>query len=526
MFGNMRLAAKMAFGFGVLLFMTCGIVGVTYMINKGVEAKALLVKNESSLYARIAWQMKIDVVQVQQFLSDISATRAQDGLDSGFAEAEKSRISFVEGVGKYRRMYEKENAQKDLQELKSLEEAFQNYYDVGKTMAHAYIKGGPAEGNKVMAAFDKAAEELDGKLDFFVKQQTDELDIQLTEAADSIRYLNMIVVLAGASALMIGILFSWSITRMITRPVRAVAAGMAELARGDLTVSVDVKSRDEIGDMARSMNQTVSAIRTIMSDIRVAADQTAASSEELSATAQNISNGSQQQASAVEQISASVEALTATIQSVAGNAKDASAVADQTKSIASKGGVTVEKSIAGMKLINESSERMTKIIGAISQIASQTNLLALNAAIEAACAGEHGLGFAVVADEVRKLAERSSLAAEEITQLIKQSTTRVNDGSRLSDEVGASLAEILGGIDKTGAAMSSISSATTEQSTTAAEVAKGMESIAAVTEENSASAEEMSASAEELAAQAQRLMELVGTFKLDGDVMAAVRCGT
>ncbi len=318
-----------------------------------------------------------------------------------------------------------------------------------------------------------------------------------------------------AVAVFLGVLVAWFITVRITSPVKLVANGLEKLAKGDLTTHVDVRSKDEIGDMARTMNQTIADIRAIMSDIRMAADQTAASGEELSATAQNISTGSQQQASSVEEISASVETLTAAIQRVAESAKDASAVAEETKGTASKGGVTVEKSTDGMKLINESSEKMSKIIGVISQIANQTNLLALNAAIEAASAGEHGLGFAVVADEVRKLAERSSQAAEEITQLIKESTTRVNDGSRLSNEVGVSLAEILGGIGKTGAAMASIRSATAEQSSTASEVAKGMESISAVTEENSASAEEMSASAEELAAQAQKLQELVSKFKLD-----------
>ncbi len=234
----------------------------------------------------------------------------------------------------------------------------------------------------------------------------------ITEEAmlQAAQHTKLNVGLAAVVAICAGVVLAMFFTTMITRSIARMSQGLTRLAEGDLTVSVKADSSDEIGDMARSMNQTVSDIRAIMSDIRAAADQTAASSEELSATAQNISNGSQQQASAVEQISASVETLTATIQSVAGSAKDASVVADETKSTASRGEVTVEKSITGMKLINESSERMTKIIGAISQIASQTNLLALNAAIEAASAGEHGLGFAVVADEVRKLAERSSLA--------------------------------------------------------------------------------------------------------------------
>ena len=311
----------------------------------------------------------------------------------------------------------------------------------------------------------------------------------------------------------VGLLFG----RRVVKPVREMLLLTESISDGDLTRRVEAMSNDEIGRMSRAMNETCEQLVRAMSEIRAASDQTAASGEELSATAQSISTGSQQQASEVGQISSSVQKLVESIQTVADKANDASGVADETKRSARRGGDTVRKSIEGMKLINESSEKISKIIGVISQIASQTNLLALNAAIEAASAGEHGLGFAVVADEVRKLAERSSQATEEITQLIKESTSRVDEGSKLSDEVGKALSEIVDGIEKTGSAMALIRSSTSEQAGTASEVAKGMESISSVTESNSASAEEMSASAEELAAQAQKLQELVSKFKIDSD---------
>ena len=203
----------------------------------------------------------------------------------------------------------------------------------------------------------------------------------------------------------------------------------------------------------------------------------------------NLSDGAQTQSASVEEMTASVDELTSAVQSISGSAGSAREQAEETASSARQSGKTVTEAVNAMRLIEKSSEQINDIIQVISEIARQTDLLALNAAIEAARAGEHGLGFAVVADEVRKLSERSSEAAKEITQLIKESSRRVAEGAQLSERVGESLAGIVDAINETAASIASIAEQTEAQASSAEQVQSGIKSISETTETNAASAE-------------------------------------
>ena len=295
----------------------------------------------------------------------------------------------------------------------------------------------------------------------------------------------------------------------VNQLVRVVTAA----ASGDLTQTVSISGDDDMGRLAGGMKGMLADLRNVIGQVIEAANQQNEGARTIAESSANLSEGAQTQAAAVEEMSASVEQMISSIEVISRNSAEAKAQADESTMLAQGGGTAVGEAVSAMKLIQKSSEQINDIIQVISEIASQTNLLALNAAIEAARAGEHGLGFAVVADEVRKLAERSSEAAKEITQLIKESSRRVEEGAALSGRVGQSLKAIVEAVDKTARGIARIAQSTETQAASAAEVKSAIRSVSHTTETNAAAAEEMAASAEELGAQAQTLRDLVVKFK-------------
>ena len=522
-FSNFRIATKLMLGFGLLLILLAGVSAFAIVQLKQVTEQMEAINQRWLPSVSSADGMRLAVANFRRLqYSHLSATDA-----SAMEAIEKRLVETQEQFAAAKAIYD------PLPQTTEEAGIYEHFIADWKTYQEQSVEwlALSKSGRKDEARTRIEARAMSDGFNASDRAMKEIADINLngsvaagetSRAIANSAYL-LILVAAGVSVV-VGLIAAILLARNISRPIQAMAATMRQVAGGDLTARVVVESKDEIGLMSESLNETVASLHQVISEIREAADQTAASGEELSASAQNISSGAQTQASSVEEISASVQELSRSISQVAKDAIDANQVAQATGSTAEDGAKTVDRSIEGMKAINDSSSHIAKIIGVINQIANQTNLLALNAAIEAASAGEHGLGFAVVADEVRKLAERSSTAAQEIAQLIEESGKRVDDGTTLSHEVGKSLQGILEGISRTKQGMAGISSSTEKQAQTAQEVSTGVEGISAITEENSASAEEMAASAEELSAQAQRLQSLVARFTLgNGDTRGHTR---
>lgn len=260
------------------------------------------------------------------------------------------------------------------------------------------------------------------------------------------------------------------------------------------------------------MNESL--LKTV-TEVRSGTDTILTASQQIAAGNQDLSSRTEQQASSLEETASSMEELTSTVRQNADNARQANVLAASASNVATKGGEVVAQVVTTMVSINESSKKIADIIGVIDGIAFQTNILALNAAVEAARAGEQGRGFAVVASEVRNLAQRSASAAKEIRTLISDSVDKVDAGSQLVEQAGATMSEIVQGITRVTDIMSEIASASAEQTMRIQQVNAAITQMDDVTQQNAALVEEAAAAASSLKDQAASLSQLVSTFKLD-----------
>lgn len=288
------------------------------------------------------------------------------------------------------------------------------------------------------------------------------------------------------------------------------------LSNGDLTETISNEYFGTFGKLKDDSNATVAQLTEIIMRIREAADTISTASKEIANGNTDLSQRTEEQASSLEETAASMEELTSTVKQNAENARRANQLALSASHIAVKGGGVVDQVVGTMSSISDSSKKIVDIISVIDGIAFQTNILALNAAVEAARAGEQGRGFAVVATEVRNLAQRSAAAAKEIKGLISDSVEKVGAGSRLVDEAGATMHEVVSSVKRVTDIMAEITAASTEQSQGIEQVNMAITQMDDVTQQNAALVEEAAAAAESLEEQAQELSMLMSTFKLSG----------
>jgi methyl-accepting chemotaxis protein len=300
-----------------------------------------------------------------------------------------------------------------------------------------------------------------------------------------------VVCLAGLS---IGLIISF------TTPLSRAVDVANQVAQGEMTATIDINSKDEVGQLLLALDVMISKFRQIIAQVRGQADSLTSASSQVSASSQGVSKGTSEQAASVEEVTSSLEEMSASITQNADNSRQMEQMAVKGAKDAEESGKAVVETVEAMKEIAEK-------VSVIEEIAYQTNLLALNAAIEAARVGEHGRGFAVVATEVRKLAERSQTAAEEIGKVAGSSV-------KMAERAGEMLSALVPLIRKTAELVQEVAAASREQSSGVMQINKAMGQVDQVTQRNAAAAEELSSTAEEMSSQAVALQQLMAFFRL------------
>jgi methyl-accepting chemotaxis protein-1 (serine sensor receptor) len=364
-----------------------------------------------------------------------------------------------------------------------------------------------AECRPLLKSLSQAAEDFAG----FTEAQSARLTQEAAEHYATQR--NWLVAACVLTFLAAGVV-GWLVTRAITRPL-AEAVQIAEaVAAGDLTAKAAVRRHDEVGQLLHALQRMNQSLSGIVQRVRMSSDGIATGSSQIATGNADLSQRTEQQASALQQTAATMEELSSTVRHNADNARQANQLAAGATRVADEGGAVVGRVVEKMKNIHEGSRQIADIISVIDGIAFQTNILALNAAVEAARAGEQGRGFAVVAGEVRSLAGRSAEAARQIKTLISTSVEQVEEGTRLADQAGQTMTEVVSSIRRVGDIVAEISSASAEQSQGVGQVGDAVAQLDRVTQRNAALVEESAAAADSLRQQAQTLVEAVSVFKL------------
>ncbi|OYV02132.1 MAG: methyl-accepting chemotaxis protein [Burkholderiales bacterium PBB5] len=325
---------------------------------------------------------------------------------------------------------------------------------------------------------------------------------------------------AAALAVVLGLSLSLGASRGMLRRIGALSSGVDALAAGDLTRRLQDQGHDELGGLTRSLETVRQHLATSMGAVQQAAESVRLASGEIASGNADLSHRTEQQAGSLQVTAASMEQLNTTVRNSADTASQANQLATSATTVAGRGGQVVGEVVRTMEAITASSRKISDIIGTIDGIAFQTNILALNAAVEAARAGEQGRGFAVVAGEVRTLAQRSAQAAREIKSLINDSVEKVDAGSRLVDEAGSTMTEIVGQVQRVSDLIGEISSAAREQTSGIHQVNEAVTQLDQATQQNAALVEQSAAAAESLREQAGRLVQTVGAFRLDAPAAA------
>ncbi len=536
----------------LILLSTC----VSWYYNKQVKVIADKSTNESVVFALKAKEMQIAIIQVQQWLTDISATRAAEGFADGYEQAQVNADIFMKEYEEFHQLFSARNDREALDLLEELKKDFEEFYVMGKKLAAVYVSEGPTAGNVIMAEFDPVATKITKAIGVLVTHQVKELEANMGDISTTLDRAQMVTGMINTLIILIVIGIIVFITRGIKKNVTAILSFVGAMANGDLTTTLKVSSDDEMGEIGAQLSLMHGQLRSTLQGLVVSNEHIRSSASGLSTIAEQMAGGAQEAlkksntvAEDAESMSANMNSVAAATEQAATNVSMVAAATEEMTATVSEIARTTEKTrdiseqavhksqSATEKLdsLGRAASEIGKVTETITEISEQTNLLALNATIEAARAGEAGKGFAVVANEIKELAKQTAMATLEIKQRIEgiQSSTagtvvEIEGISTVIAEVNSMVAiiataveeqsvtthEIADNINQASQGIQEVTQNVAESSVGAERIAQDIVSVTQTAGEMAESSSQLHLNAEQLNALAKELQETVARFKI------------
>ena len=517
---TMKVGKRLGLGFALVLVLLIAVTTLGISRMSLIQDRLEDIVNVSNVKSRLIIDMRAIVYDRQVSLRNLTLLTDIDDMAKDLKKIDEQSKSYGDKEAKLAEMLKNEATSSSeertlLTKLKEREKAAASLPTMAKELGLANNPEGATIAliKKVRPIQDEWLKVLDELVVTEDKQNA----LVAEEARSAFSSARNLLLLLGTLAVVLGVIAAVIITRSLLKQLGGepdYAADIAsQIAAGDLSGIIDTKSGDN-DSLVAEMKTMRDSLVNIVGQVRVGTDTIATASREIATGNLDLSSRTEQQASSLEKTTASMKELTTTVKQNADNAREANKLAASASDVARQGGEVVAEVVDTMSSINESAKKIVDIISVIDGIAFQTNILALNAAVEAARAGEQGRGFAVVASEVRSLAQRSAAAAKEIKTLIGDSVEKVEIGSKLVGQAGATIDEVVSSVRHVTDIIAEISAASQEQSSGIEAVNLAIIEMDGMTQQNAALVEEAAAAAQSLQDQAGELAKVVSIFKL------------
>ena len=512
-FNDLKIGRRLGLSFGAIiaLLLILALVAITRVSELGSEMRRM---NEDSYPKTVlVHAIKDDVNETMLAMRNIFLT-----VDAELASKEVQQVEQIARridtvVGKLERLPAETDGHSRITRLNA---ARQQFDSVRKDVLKLVAEERKFEAKTLMLKqLQPRQQAYFAALEQLVSYQTGLMEAAGQASVRQAEQTRLIIVLLSGGAALAGILLAVQASNSITRPLLQALGVARQVAAGDLTSKVLVSARDETGQLLQALNAMNTSLQDIVGQVRGGTDTIADASQRIASGNLDLSARTGQQAGSLRHTADSMAQLTTTVKQNAGHARQANQMAALASQVAVRGGAVVAQVVGTMGAINTSSKKIVDIIAVIDGIAFQTNILALNAAVEAARAGEQGRGFAVVASEVRNLAQRSSQAAREVKALIDDSVSQVAAGSKLVNEAGATMDQIVDSVRGVTDIMGDINGASQAQEAGIEQINLAIAEMDKVTRQNAALVEQAASGAESLQDEASRLAQVVSRFRLE-----------